>query len=348
MFIYHKSDDDVFGASQLPEGAERPPLLVRRGRRAVKLSDPGYTQRRLQEYLEAEREALIERGIIPEIHVSGENSRLQQRRVSSYGAVDPIHGQHGSGKQGSTGGFKSAVLRLCDYVSRRLTSLREMGSGKTGRAIAIATLVLVVLIAIGVGSRVFLSYYPQHITDVVSQVFGYISAAMFFIAYIPQIAWNFTAQSTEGLSASMFVFTVLGNVTYCLSILAMSTEKDYLIAYAPWLAGALGTLGFEMLVLWQCYFYSRPQSTDSQSGSTSGNNTEVAESEDRDGGSTSENENDVGSLLSRRAHRRSRRRRYSGVTGKSLSRSRTRYSPGSSQHHLALSSSIEEEEASLG
>ncbi|KAJ2806027.1 hypothetical protein H4S07_003888 [Coemansia furcata] len=151
-----------------------------------------------------------------------------------------------------------------------LQTLRALGTAENIRAVGTSVLVLVALLGSGIGTRMFLAHYPQHITDVVSQVFGYISAAMFFIAYIPQIAWNFTAQSTEGLSAGMFIFTVLGNVTFCMSILAMSTERDYLIAYAPWLAGALGTLGFECLILWQCYFYSKSRQDADSDDDTAG------------------------------------------------------------------------------
>ncbi|KAJ2449974.1 putative vacuolar membrane transporter for cationic amino acids, partial [Coemansia sp. RSA 2424] len=47
MFCYRKSDDDIFGAAQLPEGAEQPPLLVRRGRRACRYSGPERTRQRM-------------------------------------------------------------------------------------------------------------------------------------------------------------------------------------------------------------------------------------------------------------------------------------------------------------
>ncbi|KAJ1955592.1 putative vacuolar membrane transporter for cationic amino acids [Linderina pennispora] len=212
MFCYRKGDEDAFGDSQLPEGAERQPLLVRRGRRACRLSGRNATKRRLAEYQAAEHAVLLDHGI----------------------EVEPI----------ATSGPDE------DHV-------RPIMGGKRVKATLVAVLTLVLLVGSGVVTRVVLASYPDDLTDMVSQVFGYMSAALFFVAYIPQIAWNFAAQSTEGLSAGMFIFTVIGNVTYCLSILAYSTEQSYLIAYAPWLFGAAGTLGFELLILWQCYFYSR-------------------------------------------------------------------------------------------
>ncbi|KAJ2802294.1 hypothetical protein H4R20_003334 [Coemansia guatemalensis] len=287
MFCYRKSDDDIFGIGQLPEGAERPPLLVRRGRRACKFSGPENAKRRLEEYREAEREMLLERGM-EEHQISG--------ATTTYGAI--LLSPSSSDSAVGTGGARSRVAQA-------LLSVREMGTAKTGRAVGMSAAVLAVLLGLGVGTRLALEYYPQRVTDVVSQIFGYISAALFFCAYVPQIAWNFTAQSTEGLSAVMFIFTVLGNVTYCMSILAISTEKDYLIAYAPWLAGAAGTLGFEMLVLWQCYFYSGSDESDDSSAAAA----------DSSGGSgsnnsTDEETEDAESVISRRRRYRRRRRRH--------------------------------------
>ncbi|KAJ2733349.1 putative vacuolar membrane transporter for cationic amino acids, partial [Coemansia sp. Cherry 401B] len=283
MFSYRKSDDDVFGAGQLPEGAERPPLLMRRGRRACRYSGAENTKRRLAEYHEAEREALLDRGF-------GEQT---------YGAIPP------------------AQESRATLMTQLVASARDLGTAQTGKAVGISVAVLGLLLGAGVGARALLAYYPQRATDVVSQVFGYASAALFFVAYIPQIAWNFTAQSTEGISSAMFAFTVLGNVTYCMSILAMSTERDYLIAYAPWLAGAAGTLGFEALILWQCYFYGRGRGGD---GSDSGDNSSSSSS------SAGEDDDDAGSVVSdaRRFRRRRRRHTHRPSIGANPSVSRVR------------------------
>jgi solute carrier family 66 (lysosomal lysine-arginine transporter), member 1 len=43
----------------------------------------------------------------------------------------------------------------------------------------------------------------------------------------------------HGLSPGLFVFTIMGNLTYALSICMSSMEKDHLIANASWLAGEL-------------------------------------------------------------------------------------------------------------
>ncbi|KAJ2716728.1 putative vacuolar membrane transporter for cationic amino acids [Coemansia spiralis] len=294
MFCYRKSDDDIFGPGQLPDGAERPPLLVRRGRRACRFSGPANAKRRLIEYGEAERGPLLDRGF--------DESQIDAE-LGSYGAIPP-----------------PSPVPTCDQQPATVrAAARELVASTTGRAVSVSVAVLVVLLGTGVGSRIVLAYYPQRATDVVSQVFGYISAVMFFVAYIPQIAWNFTAQSTEGLSAGMFVCTVLGNVTFCLSILAVSTEREYLVTYAPWLAGAMGTLGFEALVLWQCYIYSKPNGEDDESSSSTAGDS-ASNSADEGG--------DSGSIASRAAVARRRRRWRSRVASiaadTSHSRSRSR------------------------
>ncbi|KAJ2751026.1 putative vacuolar membrane transporter for cationic amino acids [Coemansia sp. BCRC 34490] len=320
MFCYRKSDDDIFGANQLPEGMERPPLIVRRGRRACRYSGPENVQKRMEEYREAEREVLLERGFTTD-ETSGDDTRTM---ITTYGAIASI----GSDQNTPTPSNQRMAFE------QALSLMRTLGSEKSGRAIAISALVLLAVVGVGVGSRAVLSLYPQSVADIISQVFGYISAAMFFVAYIPQIAWNFTAQSTEGLSASMFVFTVLGNVTYCLSILSISTDREFLITYAPWLAGAAGTLGFETLVLWQCYFYSRdPEDDDNEEETEDNSNSNINNSSNsasdrgqlnnkqefpvsnQSGGNNCSSEEDSGksgtdttSMISRSRRRRQRRR----------------------------------------
>ncbi|KAF0470233.1 PQ-loop-domain-containing protein [Gigaspora margarita] len=87
------------------------------------------------------------------------------------------------------------------------------------------------------------------------QIFGWISALLYLGARIPQIIRNHKLRSTEGLSLSMFCFSVLGNVTYCLSILIYSTKTKYILVNLPWLVGNGGTLLFDFSILAQFYFY---------------------------------------------------------------------------------------------
>ncbi|KAH9991288.1 PQ-loop-domain-containing protein [Russula vinacea] len=79
---------------------------------------------------------------------------------------------------------------------------------------------------------------PEEIVEWKSQLMGYASAMLYLGARIPQILKNFET-GCHGLSPGLFVFTIMGNLTYALSICMSSMEKDHLIANASWLAGGL-------------------------------------------------------------------------------------------------------------
>ncbi|KJA16484.1 hypothetical protein HYPSUDRAFT_290406 [Hypholoma sublateritium FD-334 SS-4] len=73
------------------------------------------------------------------------------------------------------------------------------------------------------------------------QSLGWSSASLFLGARIPQILKNFKTRC-EGLSPALFFFSIFGNTTYALSILAKSVDKEYLIKNGGWLAGMQCTL----------------------------------------------------------------------------------------------------------
>ncbi|KAJ1894623.1 putative vacuolar membrane transporter for cationic amino acids [Kickxella alabastrina] len=92
----------------------------------------------------------------------------------------------------------------------------------------------------------------------VGQLCGYISAVVYLGAYIPQLVKNYRTKSTEGLSMLTFVLVILGNVTYCLSILTLERPtREYLEKYAAWLLGASSTIWLELGILYQFYIYRR-------------------------------------------------------------------------------------------
>ncbi|KAL1924827.1 uncharacterized protein VTP21DRAFT_4481 [Calcarisporiella thermophila] len=86
-------------------------------------------------------------------------------------------------------------------------------------------------------------------------VIPWASAFLYVTSRIPQIIKNFRSRSCEGLSLSMFYFSVLGNVSYCLSILLHSLEASYLLASLPFFLGSLGTLFFDITIFVQFYLY---------------------------------------------------------------------------------------------
>ncbi|CAO3703809.1 unnamed protein product [Rhizopus stolonifer] len=63
---------------------------------------------------------------------------------------------------------------------------------------------------------------------VLPQLFGWASAILYCSSRIPQIMQNFKNQSVEGLSLFMFVFSVVGNITFCL----VSGFSNF--CFSPW------------------------------------------------------------------------------------------------------------------
>ena len=59
-----------------------------------------------------------------------------------------------------------------------------------------------------------------------------------------------------GLSLALFVFSLMGNLTYVLSIMFLSIRPSYLIENSSWLVGSLGTIFLDFVVLGQFVVYA--------------------------------------------------------------------------------------------
>lgn len=71
-----------------------------------------------------------------------------------------------------------------------------------------------------VGSALFFFWPGQSKVDMsqwhlIPQLLGWGSAILYCVSRIPQIMQNFRNESVEGLSLTMFIFSVVGNLTYC-------------------------------------------------------------------------------------------------------------------------------------
>jgi len=95
------------------------------------------------------------------------------------------------------------------------------------------------------------------------QSLGWSSASLFLGARVPQILKNFKTRC-EGLSPALFFFSIFGNTTYALSILAKSVDKEYLIKNGGWLAGSLLTVFLDIFVLCQFSYYRYMDENDSR------------------------------------------------------------------------------------
>lgn len=91
--------------------------------------------------------------------------------------------------------------------------------------------------------------------QLLAQSLGWGSAILYLGSRIPQIVMNFNNRSCEGLSLAMFYFSVLGNLTYCMSVLFHSVEREFILINLPWLIGSGGTLFFDFMIFFQFYLY---------------------------------------------------------------------------------------------
>ncbi|RKP35498.1 PQ loop repeat-domain-containing protein [Dimargaris cristalligena] len=89
-----------------------------------------------------------------------------------------------------------------------------------------------------------------------AQFCAWTSVVLYIGARIPQIVKNYRSKSCEGLALTMFVFCVVGNSTFCLSILCYSLEPRHLLVNLPWMLGSAGTLAFDFTIFYQFYVYT--------------------------------------------------------------------------------------------
>lgn len=79
-------------------------------------------------------------------------------------------------------------------------------------------------------------------------------------ARIPQILKNYREKSCEGLALLFFMLSMVGNLTYGISLVAYSQDKDYLLNALPWLIGSLGTIAEDLIIFAQFRLYATRES----------------------------------------------------------------------------------------
>lgn len=88
------------------------------------------------------------------------------------------------------------------------------------------------------------------------QVFGWLCAGCYIASRITQLWLNYKSKSVKGVSLLFFVFSCLGNLTYCASILSSGLDKRDLIINSSWLIGAGGVLLLDSTMFIQFWKYS--------------------------------------------------------------------------------------------
>lgn len=90
-------------------------------------------------------------------------------------------------------------------------------------------------------------------------IFGWTSSVLYIIGRLPQIYLNYTRKTTEGLSSLMYIFTILGNISYLLTILIYSTETHYIYLNTPWIIMIIISVIADIIVILQCNYYKIPK-----------------------------------------------------------------------------------------
>jgi solute carrier family 66 (lysosomal lysine-arginine transporter), member 1 len=92
--------------------------------------------------------------------------------------------------------------------------------------------------------------------DVVGDVMGWISSALYVTSRLPQVYKNWSRGTVEGLSWLMFFCAFMGNATALMGIFPrMSSTADW-VAEAPFLPGTAGTLGLDITIICQYFYYT--------------------------------------------------------------------------------------------
>lgn len=129
------------------------------------------------------------------------------------------------------------------------------------RALSLYALGFLFVAAVGVAGRYIQGPaalpdpHKPHAIKWDAQTFGWFSAFLYLSSRIPQIRKNRTTKC-EGLSMSLFVYAVSGNATYVASILALSTERRYVLENLSWLIGSAAVIFLDFVVLFQFIHYA--------------------------------------------------------------------------------------------
>ncbi|KAI8321674.1 PQ-loop-domain-containing protein [Martensiomyces pterosporus] len=142
-----------------------------------------------------------------------------------------------------------AQIHYYSYVNKRAGRLDDNGEA---RALTTATAHVTVTTTYSSSSS---SPSKAAVTKIALVIMGYVSALLFLGARIPQIVKNYRKKSCEGLSIGMFIFSILGNVSFTLSLLLYSLDNNYILANIPWIIGSTGTLFFDLGIFYQFYLY---------------------------------------------------------------------------------------------
>ncbi|KAI9246119.1 PQ loop repeat-domain-containing protein [Phascolomyces articulosus] len=173
--------------------------------------------------------------------------------------------KNGENNKNKLSSVNESTRLLDDETNIEVEMIVPKNPARTRRTVRIFAFLSTVLSSIMVLGSAYYLFGMEEKADirhlhVLPQILGYLSALLYCCSRIPQIMHNFRNESVEGLSLWMFVFSVAGNVTYCVSIFVKSLDRTYLLTNYPWILGSGGTLFFDFTVSLRllfvicCYF----------------------------------------------------------------------------------------------
>ncbi|GAB5365442.1 hypothetical protein AAMO2058_001058300 [Amorphochlora amoebiformis] len=105
---------------------------------------------------------------------------------------------------------------------------------------------------------VVLSIIPDLLTSSeIAFITGWSMTLYYTISRVPQILLIARERKVEGLSPVMFIMTFLGNITYMLQVISVSTDMDFLRDKIPWLVQAGLCIIQDMFVLALYVYFKR-------------------------------------------------------------------------------------------
>ncbi|XP_078414189.1 lysosomal amino acid transporter 1 homolog [Cetorhinus maximus] len=98
------------------------------------------------------------------------------------------------------------------------------------------------------------------IKEIIGFTIGSFSSVFYLASRLPQLCRTMKRKSTEGISPFLFALMIIGNLAYGLSVLLKTpkegqSEGNYVVHHLPWLIGSFGTMGLDLMILFQFFTY---------------------------------------------------------------------------------------------
>ncbi len=99
-------------------------------------------------------------------------------------------------------------------------------------------------------------------TDIIGAYISWTCTILYLTSRSPQLYKNYKRKSTSGVSILLFMAALSGNIFYTISILTSPNAtgpngSDFIIKELPFLIGSAGTVGFDLIMLFQWWYYGK-------------------------------------------------------------------------------------------